>query len=471
MDCAARARPLARRLSAALEPAVAQLGSPEALRQAHAHADEVAAASEADAGRLAASAFFAEVLVSSLADGSVVADRARAALAEVASEAAVHQDVLAADVAARTFSDPRFISLAPALAAEAVLTALVVLAPLQQVSLWSPDSRGPRCLAHTGPSLPTRRARTLARSALGGLAAPDGSCGLYQVVVLPGAHAALVARPEAGARVRCLPVLRQAAGSLTAILDLEARDRRRDPEVDVLVRAGERRLTRLAFDLHDGACQQVALLLSDARLLRSQALDVLSPDSSRDLMVGRIDDLQARMVALEYELRELCLSLESPAVLQRAFEQLVQEEVFAFQRRTGTKPRAELSGRFDDLTASQRIALSRILQEALRNVADHAEARNVTVRCVVRRNGTEATISDDGRGFDVRRTLERTTKAGRIGLVGMMERARLLGGTCEVRSRPGGPTTVAVTLPRWKPLAEPSSDDPGIAAPAPRAVA
>ena len=59
-------------------------------------------------------------------------------------------------------------------------------------------------------------------------------------------------------------------------------------------------------------------------------------------------------------------------------------------------------------------------------------------------------IVDGGRGFDV----EAARDAGRRGLVGMSERVRLLDGTLELDSRPGGPTRVRATIPRWRPTAE-----------------
>ena len=62
-------------------------------------------------------------------------------------------------------------------------------------------------------------------------------------------------------------------------------------------------------------------------------------------------------------------------------------------------------------------------------------------------------ITDDGDGFEVARTLQDAAQRGRLGLVGGSERVRLLGGTFDVRSRVGGPTTVSVTVPRWQPLA------------------
>ena len=59
--------------------------------------------------------------------------------------------------------------------------------------------------------------------------------------------------------------------------------------------------------------------------------------------------------------------------------------------------------------------------------------------------------ADNGRGFDVERTFVRAARGGRFGLVGMSERARLLGGRFDVRSSPGGPTTISLVLPAWRP--------------------
>ena len=67
------------------------------------------------------------------------------------------------------------------------------------------------------------------------------------------------------------------------------------------------------------------------------------------------------------------------------------------------------------------------------------------------RNQIAAEVTDNGRGFDVERTLMRSARNGRVGLLGMSERARLLGGRLDVSSRRGGPTTVSLVLPAWRP--------------------
>ena len=71
--------------------------------------------------------------------------------------------------------------------------------------------------------------------------------------------------------------------------------------------------------------------------------------------------------------------------------------------------------------------------------------------------GVEAQVTDNGCGFDPEQTLIRAAQAGRLGLVAMHERVRLLGGRCRIDSQPGGPTVVSVALERWEPLAGPAT--------------
>jgi nitrate/nitrite-specific signal transduction histidine kinase len=122
------------------------------------------------------------------------------------------------------------------------------------------------------------------------------------------------------------------------------------------------------------------------------------------------------------------------------------------------------------VSPSQQIALLKVLQEALANVREHAEASAVTVRVSASAKKIAAEIRDDGRGFDVERTLRRTARDGRMGLTSMNERIHLLGGRSQIESRPGGPTVVSVVLDRWLPApADPRPSAPEPTAPRRRA--
>jgi len=216
-----------------------------------------------------------------------------------------------------------------------------------------------------------------------------------------------------------------------------------------LTRSSERRLTRLAFDVHDGPLQNAAGIAGDLTMLRRRLSGALQAGPERNLMLGCVDDIEGRLSALETELRDL--ALESPAMLKRPLADALRSAAEAFRRRTDIRLALDIDGDFDGLTASQRIATVRIVQEALSNVRAHSGAREVTVTIASKRDRLVAEVTDDGRGFAVELTLLDAAKRGRLGLVGIGERVRLLGGRCDILSRPGGPTRILVSLPRWQP--------------------
>ena len=93
------------------------------------------------------------------------------------------------------------------------------------------------------------------------------------------------------------------------------------------------------------------------------------------------------------------------------------------------------------------------MQESLANVREHSGATAVEVRIRARRSTIDVSITDNGQGFEVSRAVAKAAQRGRLGLVGMGERVRLLGGTFQIDSKPGGPTTLRFSLPRWEPFA------------------
>ena len=178
---------------------------------------------------------------------------------------------------------------------------------------------------------------------------------------------------------------------------------------------------------------------------------MIGHDHAAPIILGRVDDVEARLTALEAELREFAHSLESPAVLRAPLPELLEREKAEVESRTRVSVALRLDGEFDSLTRSQTIALLRVVQEALANVENHSGATAATVRVTAGPDELWAEIVDDGRGFEVERTLVEAARGGRLGLVGMSERARLLGGRLDLESRAGGPTRISVTIPRWRP--------------------
>jgi signal transduction histidine kinase len=218
-----------------------------------------------------------------------------------------------------------------------------------------------------------------------------------------------------------------------------------------LLEAADRRLTRLGFDLHDGPLQQLLLLGEDMRMFREQVTSVVGERDEARLLRGRLEDLEARSVELERGLRQISSAAGANAQSDRPLADVVRELTDAFTARTGVAPIVRLDGRPDGMSSSQRIALLSVVGEALNNIREHGRTfSEVEVTIRLGADGVGARVRDNGRGFDVEAALLEAARRGRIGLAGIYERVRLLDGECVVESRPGGPTTVSLKLPRWE---------------------
>jgi signal transduction histidine kinase len=222
---------------------------------------------------------------------------------------------------------------------------------------------------------------------------------------------------------------------------------------EAVAAASERLLVRLGLDLHDGPLQQVYVLAQDVRLLRDQLVSLVASEH-REPVVGRFADLESQLAELHQDLRDLAHSLEPRSLLEQPLPDAVGRELAALSRRTGIATSLTLEGSFDTLTASQRIALLRVLQEALSNVRQHSGSRRVEVTLHHdEADGVRLAIRDNGHGFDPAAVTPAENGSSGLGLAGMRERVRLLGGGLEIDSAAGGPTVVTATLPRWLPPA------------------
>jgi signal transduction histidine kinase len=118
-----------------------------------------------------------------------------------------------------------------------------------------------------------------------------------------------------------------------------------------------------------------------------------------------------------------------------------------FQKRTGITVNLVVDRMKKDIPVGVKKNLYRIAQEALTNVRRHAKASEVEIRLEGTDEKLELSVRDNGRGFDLQNALERAHSEKRFGLLGMQERAYLMGGTLETETAPGEGTTLRVVLP------------------------
>jgi signal transduction histidine kinase len=199
--------------------------------------------------------------------------------------------------------------------------------------------------------------------------------------------------------------------------------------------AREEERKHIARELHDELGQHLSALRMELSLMRMRwgTVDAEIADKAR-AMQGSVDQV-IRVV------RNLVSSLR-PAVLDMgigsALEWLVAEVAASGQLRC----RLELQEDSVQLDANQTNLVFRLVQESLTNVVRHARARDVRVSLARHGEGYLLMVRDDGVGFDPTRRFPTS-----FGLLGMHERAEMLGGVLEIRSSPGEGTRIAVSFP------------------------
>ena len=428
---------------------------PGAVDRARRRAQALAAASGAgaDASRAAALALTADVVVSLALERDWEHDEMTALARDLGAALELAPELVAVELFLRALADARLLEPPPQLALEAQLRLLGAFSLAEDVTVWiaDEDSR-PRLLARVGAE-PTRRVRAAAAETLFGRDdSPAGSIRAFPITRWERVEAALVVRAARNDRMG-LVLAAELAARLSPTIERARLLERRSERESALLETAERRLARLGFDLHDGPVQEVFALGAELRLFRAQLGRALGGNRHAAILQGRVDDLEARLVALDGELRSVARSLETPTVLRTSLPELLRKEAADLEERSTLAVDLHADGEFDSLTPSQAITILRVVQEALANVETHAAARLATVTVHAGLQELQAEIRDDGRGFEVERTLVDAARSGHLGLVGMSERVRLLDGRLEVESRPGGPTRIAALIPRWRPPA------------------
>ena len=235
--------------------------------------------------------------------------------------------------------------------------------------------------------------------------------------------------------------LERADAERSRLLDeLRAKEQMRLQLLEKVISAQEDERKRVARELHDEAGQSLASLMVGLKVLESA--DRLEEVRGKVAELRSLADEVLRGVHdLAWELRPSLLdSLGLAAAIQR------------FAEEHGERLGLRIDCQVTDLDQRRlppevETTVYRIVQEALTNVAKHAQATRVSL--VLRHRGTSllAIVEDDGRGFDVEAILGSAPIEKQLGLFGMSERAALLGGRFSVESAPGRGTTVFVEIP------------------------
>jgi signal transduction histidine kinase len=393
----------------------------------------------------------ANVITSGLLSGELTPRQVRAMVRVTAKESAVSVEASGLQLYRLVLSELSLFSTDPDAALEAELTALVAFTGARSASFWFVDAVQEVRAVSVGPTLPSRQLRRVARRvvAAGAEQKMAGDSILHAFPVMRWNHASgaliVAAEPRLARRARAYTQL--TAFALSPLVERKEQMSLTVRAAQEFLRASDRRVARLGFDIHDGPLQDLTLLSAELTELERQLKTLVTSTSVRRSIANRVVGLKTAAVAVGEELREIISTTRGGAIpLGRALEQAAAH----LERRSCIKVRLKVEGDVEHTTASQRIAVARVVEEALANVREHSGARHVSVT-VRREDGLlHLAIVDDGHGFDVQRERSRAVRDRRFGLVNMAERVSLLGGRLEIESGPKGPTTISASLPAWE---------------------
>jgi two-component system, NarL family, sensor histidine kinase UhpB len=225
--------------------------------------------------------------------------------------------------------------------------------------------------------------------------------------------------------------------SFNRLLDRIEDERRRSGQLAMRAQEEERR--RLARDLHDEVNQALTAIL-----LRLEALAQDTPPEH----APEVAELKRLVNQAMEELLTLARQLRPSALDDHGLVPAVEAQLKRFAASTGVEVRMRTAGDPNELPEVMQTAIFRVAQEALTNVGRHAGATVVELQLEEEDGRARLRVRDDGSGFDpgaIPRAGSASPGAG-LGLGGMAERARLVGGELDVRSAPGGGTSVTLRV-------------------------
>ena len=208
-----------------------------------------------------------------------------------------------------------------------------------------------------------------------------------------------------------------------------------------ITRAQEEERRRIARELHDDTAQLLGSL--------SRQLDnfVRKKHGFAPNEVFFLKDLQAQLNRGVQSVHRFVQNLRPSLLDDLGLIPAMRSLAKGLQESDGIGTDLKVLGAERRFSPEVESLLFRIVQEALSNVRRHAQASEAQVVVEFTEDRTKVTISDNGRGFELSGGLDALPRSGKLGLAGMQERARLLGGSLDVKSEPSKGATIVVEAP------------------------
>ncbi|HHY93123.1 MAG TPA: sensor histidine kinase, partial [Firmicutes bacterium] len=208
-----------------------------------------------------------------------------------------------------------------------------------------------------------------------------------------------------------------------------------------VIQAQEEERRRVARDLHDGLAQQLASALLELQVTQR----LLEEDTVKAR--SELETVEKIIRAGLRETRDVIFNLRPLSLDNLGLKAAVDNLAVQIQERTGLRVSVVQHGQEERLETNVASCVFRIIQEALNNVVKHAQATEAKVRLEFSPEFLAVRIVDNGRGFVLEKGVLKSAEGEHWGLMGMRERAELVGGSLQVKSTPGRGTRVDFHLP------------------------
>ena len=208
-----------------------------------------------------------------------------------------------------------------------------------------------------------------------------------------------------------------------------------------IVKAQEEERKRIARELHDDTSQA---LYAISRRLDNFVRNNVRLTSSDTAFLQNIR--QQLNDSLE-EVRRFTQELRPPMLDDLGLLATLRWLISDLEKRCGIDAKLTVSGAERRFPAEVELLLFRSVQEAIRNIEKHSHALKADVSIEFAQGTTKIVVSDTGKGFNLPDSLSELPRSGKLGLTGMEERVRLLGGNLNVQSKPGQGTSLTIEAP------------------------
>lgn len=210
-------------------------------------------------------------------------------------------------------------------------------------------------------------------------------------------------------------------------------------------REEERRI--IARDLHDELGQVLATLKIDVSMLRKK-VGSNGKQLQSDVVSSELTSIIKLIDKINRSVRRISSGLRPEILDELGLIEAIRWHIQEFEKRYAIKCSVKLPTNSLSIDNKSSIALFRIIQEALNNVAKHSEASHVTVQMKIENDSLYLEIKDNGKGL----APESIKSSGSLGIIGLRERVRLLNGKFNIDGQPGRGTIVSVNIPFKKPI-------------------